>query len=512
MHIFNVYGGMELNSTDRNHINFQGWGFVYDNGGIPFIDYRLFKQQNEENAVYYGNSWTYKRSLAYFATGSYSYKGRYVLSLTGRYEGTNRLGKSRQARWLPTWNVGLAWNMHEEEWFQNPILSHATLRSSYSLTADAGPADVINSTALFNPYKPWRPLSDLNELGINLVDIENSELTYEKKHELNIGGDFGFLENRINLSVDVFKRNNYDLIGIIYTPGTGGESIKKANIATMESHGVEATISTTNIKTQDFSWTTDFTFSNAQTKITELTSRSNVIGMVQGVGLPLAGYPQRAVFSIPFVGLNENGLPLIINENDEIVVSDIDFQNFSLIDFLKYEGPVDPTITGGFGNIFNYKRFRLNVFLTYSFGNVIRLDPVFRSAYSDTYSMPKEFKNRWVEPGDEAYTGIPTIASRRQAANDNYLSLAYNAYNYSTARIAKGDFIRLQEVSLSYDIPNSITQKLQISNASVKLQTTKLFLLYADKKLNGQDPEFFNSGGVATPMPKQFTFTLRFGI
>ena len=95
---------------------------------------------------------------------------------------------------------------------------------------------------------------------------------------------------------------------------------------------------------------------------------------------------------------------------------------------------------------------------------------------------------------------------------NSYLNKAYNAYNYSTARIAKGDFIRMKEISLTYDFPKALVSKLRMSNLSLKIQGTNLFLLYADKKLNGQDPEFFNSGGVAVPVPKQFTLTLRLGI
>ena len=84
--------------------------------------------------------------------------------------------------------------------------------------------------------------------------------------------------------------------------------------------------------------------------------------------------------------------------------------------------------------------------------------------------------------------------------------------NYSSERIAKGDFIRLKEVSLSYDFPKSWVKAMKMNSLSVKVQGTNLALLYADKKLNGQDPEFFNTGGVATPLPKQFTFTLRIGL
>ena len=220
----------------------------------------------------------------------------------------------------------------------------------------------------------------------------------------------------------------------------------------------------------------------------------------------------RAIFSIPFMGLNDEGLPTFINQDGNLTISDINFQEFEKLGFLKYEGPVDPLYTGGFGNNLSWKGFHLNVFMTYSFGNVVRLDPSFSASYSDLQAMPKEFKNRWVVPGDENYTTIPVIASRRQYKQDTYLSRAYNAYNYSTERIAKGDFIRLKEVALTYDLPMSFIKHLRLNTASVKFAATNLWLIYADKKLNGQDPEFFNSGGVASPNPKQFTFTLRFGL
>lgn len=195
-----------------------------------------------------------------------------------------------------------------------------------------------------------------------------------------------------------------------------------------------------------------------------------------------------------------------------MTTSDINFQERINKDHLVYEGPTDPTITGSFGNVFSYKGFKLNAFITYSFGNVVRLDPVFSNKYSDLDAMPKEFKNRWTVTGDENRTSIPVIADRRMNQQDQYLKRAYNAYNYSTERIAKGDFIRMKEISVSYDFPKTWISHLKLNDLSLKLQATNLFLIYSDDKLNGQDPEFFNTGGVAAPVPKQFTLTLRMGI
>lgn len=113
-------------------------------------------------------------------------------------------------------------------------------------------------------------------------------------------------------------------------------------------------------------------------------------------------------------------------------------------------------------------------------------------------------------PGEENITNIPVIPSARDNKKFSNLGVAYNAYNYSDVRIADGGFIRMKEISLSYDFPKTWLGGQKIVNAlSLKAQATNLFLIYSDSKLNGQDPEFFNTGGVAAPVPKQFTFTIR---
>ena len=513
-HVINLFGGMQVTATDRTKTWFNGVGMQYDMGMLPSYEYLYFKQGKEENTQYYTVEETHSREAAFFATGTYSYKGRYTVNGTVRYEGSNKLGKSRSSRWLPTWNVSGAWNMHEENFFEElkPALSNLTLRASYSLTADRGPANVTNSHVVIESYNPYRPFASVGESGLRITDLENSELTYEKKHELNLGIDLGFLDNRINLVVDWYKRNNYDLIGKINTMGVGGQISKYANVASMRSHGIEFTLSTRNIVTKDFKWNTDFIFSHAKNTVTELDSQSRVIDMISGAGFALQGYPVRSLFSMDFKGLNENGVPTLINEKGELTTSDINFQDRINKDHLIYEGPTDPTITGSFGNMFTYKGFKLNAFITYSFGNVVRLDPVFSSKYSDLDAMPKEFKNRWTVTGDENRTNVPVIADRRMNQQDTNLKRAYNAYNYSTVRTAKGDFIRMKEISLSYDFPKTWISHLKLNTLSLKLQATNLFLIYSVDKLNGQDPEFFNTGGVAAPVPKQFTLTVRIGI
>ena len=512
-HITNFFAGMEVNSLQKTYSSFQGWGMQYSMGEIPSYIYQFFKNGIESGSRYYSLGHSETRSIASFFNATYSYDGRYTLNGTFRYEGTNRMGRSRSSRWLPTWNLSGAWNVHEESFFKalQPTLSNLTLKASYSLTADRGPAEVTNSQAIIRSFSPYRPFTDIQETGLYIDDIENSELTYEKKHELNIGIDLGLLENRINFSADWYQRNNYDLIGVVPTQGVGGVINKYANVATMKSHGVEFTLSTRNIRTNDFSWNTDFIFSYAKNEVTQLKGLTSMMELVSGNGFAREGYPVRGLFSIPFAGLDEDGIPQYLIDG-KVTSTSINFQEREKLDYLKYEGPTDPTVTGSFGNVFTYKGFKLNVFMTYSFGNVVRLNPVFNYKYSDLTAMPREFKNRWTVSGDEARTNIPVILSDPQYRTNTSLYLAYNAYNYSTERIAKGDFIRMKEISLMYEFPRSWIAPAKISNLSLKLQATNLFLIYADKKLNGQDPEFVNTGGVASPVPRQFTLTLRLGL
>ena len=515
-HIVNLYGAMEINSVERHSTWFRGWGMQYNMGEIPSWAYAVFKKAQEQGSDYYSLENTHERSAAFVGVATYSWKRRYSLTGTYRYEGTNRMGKSRSARWLPTWNLSGAWNAHEESWFEKlkPVLSNFTAKLSYSLTADRGPSSITNSRAVIKADNPWRPSANDKESSLYIAWLANNDLTYEKKHELNFGLDAGFLNNRINFTFDIYTRRNYDLIGATTTMGVGGEYSKFGNVAKMKSNGVELSLNTVNIKTKDFTWTTDFIYSHMHNEVTELNTLNRLYDYISGYGFTMPGYPQRSLFSIPFAGLNNEGLPTFYDPDGNITVTGIDMQEYDpeRLKFLKYEGPADPTGVGSLGNIFRYKNLTLNLFITYSFGNVVRLDPVFSSEYSDLTATPKEFNNRWIKPGDEKFTNIPVIASKQQLKNIAFLSRAYQSYNYSTARVAKGDFIRMKEISLAYEFPKTLTQPLHLSNLSLKLQATNLFLLYADKKLNGQDPEFFNTGGVATPMPKQFTLTLKFGI
>ncbi len=513
-HILNTFAGFELNAQDRQGSGFDGWGMQYDSGESVFWDYKAFKQMNEQNNDYYYLSSSYNRSNAIFGMATYSYRGRYTVNGTVRYEGSNQMGRSRKARWLPTWNVSGAWNVHEEDFFKkhmNKVMSHLTLKASYSLTA-AGLRGLNNSRVVIRSGTPWRPSANLKEPSNYISWHENSELTYEKKHELNVGMDMGFLNNRISVTADAYQRNGFDLIGAINTVvGT-----RYGNVASMNSYGYELSVSTKNIRTKNFSWTTDFIFGTVKTKIKTLKTKNMMFNFVSPTGSTREGYPQRSLFSIPFDGLDDKGFPTFRIHGKKINsenYGEINFQERDNLDYLKYEGSIAPTFNGSIGNILTWGDFRLNVFLTYSGGNKIRLAPIFTAFYSDLDASARDWNNRWAVAGDELKEGVvPTIVTRTDHAHYRDLGRAYGAYNYSSARVADGGFIRLKELSLTYNLPKNIISKTKLlKSASFKVQATNLWLIYADPKLRGEDPEYARVGGVSSPVAKQITATLRIG-
>ncbi|MDO5036369.1 MAG: SusC/RagA family TonB-linked outer membrane protein [Porphyromonas sp.] len=516
-HIVNVMAGNEVKYADRSHRWNDGYGMQFEKGLTPNTDYHIMKRLFEQGGNYFGLFNTYDRFVAFFATASYSYQGKYTLNLTGRYDGSNLLGRARSARWLPTWNVSGSWNIRETLFPTHQTISRALIRSTYGLTASMGPAR--NSLPVFYSDRTFRGLSSRDETLTYIDALGNKDLTWEKQYEFNIGADLGLFNNRLSLSLDAYKRNGFDLIGLLITSGIGGQERKLGNSANMTSQGVEFTLNTVNIRTKDFTWSNNLTFSWNENKITKLEAVPTIGSLTRTGGAPREGYPVRSLFSLPFRGLNDAGIPTFWlgdtdSEGNEIVgYKGINFQQNQDLDFLKYEGPIDPTIMGGFDNTFKYKDFSLSLYFTYQAGSVIRLPDDFSAGYSDQSTMPREFLNRWQIPGDELVTDVPGIPSRWRLYDEGTdLIWAYSGYNYSDVRVAKGDFFRLKDITFAYNLPTQfLKDNLGISSASLRFVASNVWLIYTDKKLNGVDPEFANNGGVAMPTPHQYTMTLRLG-
>ena len=508
VHNVNVLAGQEIKYTDRMARRVDGIGVVYENGGIVNTDPLMIEFLNRQGIQTYELSVDRERFAGFLLTGAYSYQDKYIFNGTVRYDGSNRLGKSKSARYLPTWNVSGAWNLDRESFMKFSWLNYLKLRATYGLSANLGP----NTSALLNLRSAVTLRPTDVETYLFIQDLENSDLTWEKLNEFNVGLDFGVFNNSITGTVDFFKRNSFDLIGQMQTSGVGGNAFKFGNYADMASDGFEVSLNTVNLTIDDFSWSTNFNIGYTTDRITRLDFNPRIADAIVQGGAAVMGGPRRGLFSTKFAGLDSRGIPTFHDDTGEVVYN-YDLQDReNLQDILKFEGPAEPRGAGGLNNIFNYKNFSLSVFLSFKFDYKIRLDDAFSSRYTDFSSMSRSFVNRWVVPGDEAFTDVPVILDKQtvEGGFTDYLA-AYDLYNKSTVRVADGSYVRLKSVRLGYSLPGNFARKIGANSAAVSVEALNMLLLYSDSKLNGQDPEFFSTGGVALPQPKLITTSINIG-
>ncbi|MEO8238621.1 MAG: SusC/RagA family TonB-linked outer membrane protein [Flavobacterium sp.] len=516
-HEFEGLFGTELRSLNRKSDNFTAYGLQYDKGLTSFTDPRILEKIINEGSSYFGFNEERERTVGFFGKAGYTYDRRYTASVTGRYDGSNRQGSNNSASWLPTYTFSGKWNMKEENFMKDiESVNNLALRGSYGLTATAGPA--TNSLAIYKNFITDRLNIDDRESGISIDQLQNKDLTWEKQFETNLGFDLGVFNNKLQLSTDIYSRKAFDLVDYVITSGIGGQKVKQGNNANMETKGLEISLTTKNIATDNFKWSTNFNFSVYNQKITKLENQASAFDLIEGTGGNTIGHPRNSLYSYHFTGLNNQGLPtFVMKDGQSDNVAGANFHDSdNVTKYLKYEGSIEPNKSFGLSNTFTYKNWSLYVFVVASAGNKVRLNPVYSSNYNDLTVFTKDFTNRWINPGDENNTNVPVIADK---ALINYysdqskdLGIAYNTYNFSDARIADGDFVRLKNVSLSWEFPKTLKQKIGVANFTLKGSAINPLLIYSDKRLNGQDPEFRNAGGVALPITTQYTFALNISL
>ncbi|WP_400142261.1 SusC/RagA family TonB-linked outer membrane protein [Capnocytophaga canimorsus] len=520
-HDIKGFGFAEIRSADRSVNPFQGYGIQYDKGNQIFTNPLIFQKLLNEGTDYFSLLERYERGVTFSLSGTYGYQGKYIFNTVLNYEGSNTAGRNSRSQWLPTWNIGGKWNIDQESFMKDQnYFSTLAFRASYGLTAKMN-EQAINSNAVYKNQILNRFRFEDRENALRILHLENRDLTWEKMYELNIGIDAGFFNNRLNATIDVYQRNSFDLIDLIRTSGVGGQYYKYANFGDMRTRGVELALNSKNILTDDFKWTTNFTISYMNQEITRLLNTPNTFDMVAGAGRGnIVGFPKGSLFSFNYQGLNSYGLPTFdfglypLNNRAYGNISGADFLDAQYSKtYLIYHGSIEPNVNSGLSNTFQYKNWELSFFITAQAGNKIRLNPSFDPAFADLNVFSTEYYNRWIAPGDEWRTEVPALPSQdliRLIGEEN-IERAYNTYNYSQNRVADGSFVRMKNISLGYNVPEHYAKKFGLSTINVRGQVTNPFLIYSDKRLKGQDPEYYRSGGVSLPTPKQFTLTVNVG-
>ena len=519
-HNLKAFGFTELRSANRSETPFTGYGIQYDRGRQVYTNPIIFSKILGEGSQYFSDTHRYDRGLTFSGSATYGYAGKYIANALINIEGSNASGKNSNAQWLPTWNIGAKWNVDKEAFFKrSDLLTALALRMSYGLTAKMN-EEAVNANSVYQGLQTSPRIYADREHAIHIQHLENRDLTWEKMYELNLGIEASFFNDRVRTTLDLYQRNAFDLIDLVRTSGIGGQYYKYANFGDMRTQGLELSLSSENIR-GEFSWNSTFTLSLMNQKITRLLNTPNALDLVSGRGRGnLVGYPKGSLFSYNFQGLSPYGLPSFdfglypINRGEDAQIYGADFGDTQYTkSYLLYHGPIEPQVIGGLSNTFSYKGWELSLFLTAQAGNKIRLNPTFDPTFGDLNVFSGMWRDRWLNPGDEQRTDVPTIPSAdlSNAIGKENIERAYSTYNYSQQMIADGSFIRLKHISLSYNLPKDWLKQMHIASAKLQVSMTNPFLLYSDKRLHGQDPEYYRSGGVSLPTPRQCTFTLQLG-
>lgn len=519
-HNLSAVAGLEV--FEERHLNewFDAYGVNYNLGYMTTYSPLLFTNLRNKGKQYYEIRPTLNRGVSLVGNVDYTLLGRYRVNASYRREGTNQFGRARTIRYIPTWNVGGNWSIDQESFFPKlKPLSSLSMSLSYGMSGTI--PYVHNALPRLKTLLPFFGDANLIEPGVYIDEPANYDLTYEKMYELNWGLNFGLFDERISAGITLFNRQGRDLIDQVFPQGTGGfVDFLYGNVAQMSAKGIELSLTTQNIRTRDFSWSTSITYSRNTNKVTRLNTSPSVKNLTDEKGAARQGYPLNSLFSIPFYKLDENGHPRFFLPDGADVLPDgrhitspktgeqvsWTASQPEEINYLVYSGTRTPTDQGGINNSFSFKNFRLGVYVYYSFGGVKRLPEQFATKYNDHQVMGKEFNRRWLRAGDEERTNVPVIATDAHRQANPYLSNAYTNYNKSDVRVAKTDYVQLRDISLSYTVPKSFVDRLRLSSLSLKLQASNVALLYADKKLNGALPYDYDY------QPHSYIFTATVGL
>lgn len=454
--------------------------------------------------------------ISYFGRLNYSFKGKYLATVTVRTDGASVF--ARNHKWGTFPSAALAWDMAQEPFFQSfsQKITQFKLRVSYGQTGNAS----INSNAFaaYGAYPAWLSGNDTRLIGVSLSRLENPDLKWETTTGTNIGLDFSILNGRVDGSIEVFNNVISDLLATKSLNSYNQVNTIIANVGKTQSRGFEVTINTRNIQTKNLLWRTSFALSRYKDNWKERAPDWKPV-IYESDNDPI-----RAMYSRLSDGILQVGQPVPASQPQlkpgMIIIKDIDgFQRDGggnpVVDAngrfvrtgkpdgriddadTKLLGTTDPSYMIGITNIITYKRWSLNFDFNGLFGRKMA-DPNYTTygvsaygVYSNGYNALRTVKDRWT----------PTNPSTTHPSS----FYGFSPYSVGDFFLQDAWFIRLQNVSLGYDIPTKWAKGV-FSNARVHVDAQNLFVI---TPYTGIDPET-DSYTAAYPYIRTFTFGVNF--
>ena len=350
----------------------------------------------------------------------------------------------------------------------------------------------------------------------SLNKLQNPYLKWEKTKSYNLALEFAFLNNRISGYAEYYLKKGEDQIITKRVSMVSGKRDVSINGGDVENKGWEFTLNGTPIKTKDFTWGLSLNMYQNYNKVTSKnqTQTYDYKDYLQG-NLIMESKPLDGFYSYKFDGLDEEGLPKFkdIDEPDGISKEEMFAKAFT------YSGKRVADFNGGFSTYFSFKGFTLNALFAFSVGKKVRLNNLYESTGQmlplPQQNMSDEFVHRW-RKGVNENTNIPALSDLSLAYSDmerkyTISSNMWEMYNNADLRVVSGDFLRMRNISLSYNLPEHLYKHIGVSGVSLRLEAGNLWL-WANKKLRGQDPEQMTLGSGTVPPTKSFTFGLNISL
>lgn len=423
------------------------------------------------------------RFTSYYANAAYTWNRKYTLNASWRNDQSNLFGKDKSAQNKPVWSIGGKWAMHNEN-FMQPIswIKQLALRLTYGITGNSPSPSTAASEDIISPIgSPFFP----NNVGIRIATPGNPKLTWESTRTINAGLDFAIFSYRLQGSIDVYNKKTTNLLGLVYPNSLNGWPAIVGNQGTISNKGIEVGLNSVNIKTRNFNWGTNLTFAYNKNNILELTTATPITtGATQVAQIFREGYAAYAVFAYDYAGLDNTGAPLV-RLADGKVTSD---KAITKPEDIVYMGTFQPIWNGGLSNNFQYRNFRLSANIIYQMGHVMTRDRYVLFGGKLRNNISPEFLNRWRNPGDEEFTDIPPYITNASP------SAGISNFEYFTkgdVNIVDASFIKLRDITLFYDLPKSLINKVHAQGITFRVQMSNIMLWKANKF--GIDPEFGQS-------------------
>ena len=401
--------------------------------------------------------------LSYVGQIGYNLNQKYFATLNIRRDGTSQFTQNKTNVF---YSAGAAWRIIREDFMANQnIFSELKLRGSYGTQGN------ISGLANFEGYRLW-PNVAYNDLpGLAMGQLGNDELQWERTKSADIGVDMGFLNDRISLTFDVYKKNTDRQLFAVPISSTSGFTTRTINVGAVENKGLEVAVNSVNVKGKDFQWSTDFNYSFNKNEVTELNNGQEIRA---GQSVTRVGLPINSWFVREWAGVDPaNGDPLWYDNNGATT------NNINNARRIVYGQPI-PKNTFGLTNTLEYKGVSLSVLL-YGVSGVTVLNQT-RSflesdgayAYSGFNFLKEAGQDYWTKPGDVVSRPMPVYGGNK------------NSFSLSTRYFEPGDYLRVKNVTLGYTLPANIAGKAALSRARIFVQAENL---HTWTKYSGIDPE-----------------------